>query len=142
MKVFLDTNILLDWILHDRPFKEECEAILSAAKAGVIDVVVTTQSILDAHFTSKKAGIQYEAFERMINHLRSFSTINAIDWIDISWATSHYSGDLEDDAQYASAYNACCDFFITRDKKLMELNNPLNPMTVISPEEFVAGMME
>ena len=142
MKVFIDTNILLDWMLNDRPCKEECEAILSAAKHNFFKLVVTTQSIIDAHYTTRKEGLDYASFEKSVNHLRTFAEISAVDWIDLSWALSHYSGDFEDDAQYASAYNAVCDFFITRDKKVMELNNQFNPMTVISPEDFVSRMME
>ena len=140
MKVFIDTNILLDWILKDRPFKEVSKAILSAAKNNLFTLVVSSQSIIDAHFTARKQGESYASFEKAIKHLRSFAEISAIDWIDLSWAFAHYSGDFEDDAQYASAYNSVCDFFITRDKKLMGLNDKFNPMTVISPEEFVAQM--
>jgi predicted nucleic acid-binding protein len=141
MKVFIDTNILLDWMLQNRPCKEECEAILSAAKNNSFKLVVTTQSIIDANFSARKNGVNHKSFEESVNHLRSFAEITAIDWIDLSWALSHYSGDFEDDMQYASAYNSVCDYFITRDKKLTELNDILNPMTVISPEDFVAQMM-
>lgn len=91
MKAFIDTSILLDWMLQDRPFNEGSKAILSAAKNNMFTLVVSTQSIIDA--------------------------------------------------QYASAYNSVCDFFITRDKKNMGLNEKFNPMIVISPEEFVTQMM-
>lgn len=128
-------------MLQDRPFNEVSKAILSAAKRNVFSLVVSTQSIIDAHYTARKQGICYESIEKAVKHLHTFAEISAIDWIDLSWALSHYSGDFEDDAQYANAYNSVCDFFITRDKKVMELNDKFNPMTVISPEEFVAQMM-
>ena len=41
----------------------------------------------------------------------------------------------------ASAYNAVCDYFITRDKKLLRHNSKLCPMTVISPDDFVSMMI-
>lgn len=141
MKAFIDTNILLDWMLQDRPFNEGSKAILSAAKNNMFTLVVSTQSIIDAQYTAKKQGVSYESFEKAVKYLRTFAEISAIDWIDLSWALAHYSGDFEDDAQYASAYNSVCDYFITRDKKLMGLNEKFNPMIVISPEEFIAQMM-
>ena len=86
-------------------------------------------------------GVDYESFKRYIDQLLLFAEITAIDWLDLSWAMTFHSEDLEDDAQYASAYNAVCDYFITRDKKLKGKNGEFNPMTVISPEDFVAQMM-
>ncbi|MBR4735262.1 MAG: PIN domain-containing protein [Bacteroidales bacterium] len=141
MKVYIDTNILLDWIVCDRPCKEQSEAILSAAKKKNFKLLVSTQSIIDAHYTVKKMGVDYESFKRYIDQLLLFAEITAIDWLDLSWAMTFHSEDLEDDAQYASAYNAVCDYFITRDKKLKGKNGEFNPMTVISPEDFVAQMM-
>lgn len=140
MKAFIDTNILLDWMFQDRPGHENSRAILTAAEENVFTIAVSTQSIIDSHYIARKNGWDYASFEKAMKHLRSFAEISAIDWIDLSWAFAHYSGDFEDDAQYASAYNSVCDFFITRDKKLMGLNDKFNPMTVISPEEFVAQM--
>lgn len=141
MKVFIDTNILLDWIIGGRPLKKESEAILSAAKSKSFKLLVSTQSIIDAHYSARKMGIDYDSFAKYPNQLLLFAEIKAIDWIDLSWAMTYHSEDLEDDAQYASAYNAACDYFITGDKRLLLKNGVYNPMTVISPEDFVAQMM-
>jgi len=139
-KVAIDTNILLDLLIKDRPGNAMAKTIFAAAENGMFKAQITTQSIMDAAYSSRKSGLSFEKFTDILSHLRVFVEIQAIDWIDLSWATAHYSGDFEDDAQYANAYNSVCDFFITRDKKLMELNNKFNPMTVISPENFVAAM--
>lgn len=141
MKVFVDTNIILDWMLDNRPFKDESETILTAAKKGTYKLVVTTQSIIDAQFTTRKNGIKYKEFIEYIEELRTYAEIIGIDQIDMLWAMSHHSGDFEDDMQYASAYNAVCDYFITRNKELLKLNDPYCPMTVITPDDFVGAMM-
>ena len=141
MKIYIDTNVLLDWIIGGRPLKQQSEAILSAAKSKAFKLLVSTQSIIDAHYSARKMGVDYDSFVKYLNHLLLFAEIKAIDWIDLSWAMTNHSEDLEDDAQYASAYNASCDFFITGDKKLLLKNGEYNPMKVISPEDFVAQMM-
>ena len=140
MRVFIDTNILMDWLLEDRPCKQYAKVIITAAEEHQIQLAVSSQSILDAAYITKKSGLPFESFRNSLNYLRSFARIVSIDEVDLMWALAHYSGDFEDDAQYGSAYNSVCDFFITRDKKIMELNDQFNPMTVISPEEFVAKM--
>lgn len=141
MKVFLDTNILMDWYQKDRPGNALAMAIISASGENTYNLVVSTQSIIDSAYSLRKTGVTYEAFADMLSILRSRVRIVGIDEIDLLWAMDHYSGDFEDDMQYASAYNAVCDYFITRDKKLLRHNSKLCPMTVIFPDDFVSMMI-
>ena len=141
MKVFLDTNILMDWYQKDRPGNALAKAVISASGEETYELVVSTQSIIDSAYSLRKTGVEYDAFAEMLRVLRTRVHIVGIDEIDLLWAMDNYTGDFEDDMQYASAYNAVCDFFITRDKKLLQHNSELCPMTVISPEDFVSQMM-
>jgi predicted nucleic acid-binding protein len=141
VRVALDTNVLIDLLLEGRPGKEAAQQIVSAAQSGAIEAQVSTQSIIDAAYTCRKQGANIEAFREAIRKMRTIVKISAIDWIDLAWALAHDSGDFEDDMQYASAYNSVCDYFITRDKALQQLNDPYIPMTVITPKEFVKKML-
>lgn len=142
MKVFLDTNILMDWYQAERPGNALAKTILSAAGKDTYDIILSTQSIVDGSYSLKKLGVSYQEFSDSLRHLRVVARIIGIDELDMLWALEHDSGDFEDNMQYACAYNNVCDYFITRDKRMYERNNPLCPMTVISPEEFVAAMKE
>ena len=139
-KVFIDTNVLLDMLLEERPGNQVAKTLFGAAEAGIIVGYLTTQSIIDAHYTVRKSGMSFDSFKKSIQNLRSFIKILAIDEIDLLWAIGNPTGDFEDDAQYGSAYNGVCDFFITRDNALRKLNSPFCPMTVMTPSEFVAAM--
>ena len=141
MRVFIDTNVLMDWLLEDRPCKKFAQTIITAAEKHCFELIISTQSIIDTSYSSHKTGMPFERISDALRYLYTFARIVGIDSIDCLWAIDHYSGDFEDDMQYASAYNAVCDYFITRDKKLKQLNREYNPMTVISPEDFVAQMM-
>ena len=141
MRVFLDTNVLMDWLLEDRLCNAQAKTIITAAESHSFDLTISAQSLIDAAYSLRKKGLTFESLRKSLDYLNSFAHIVGIDNLDMLWALSHYSGDFEDDMQYASAYNNVCDFFITRDKKLTELNDKFNPMTVISPEDFVAQMM-
>ncbi len=138
-KVFLDTNILLDLFVPQRK-SEAAVLILTAVKQNKIEAFVTTQSLLDAHYISHKSGVEYSDYVRLIKELRQYVNIGEIDILNFDFAIDHHTGDVEDDAQYACAYDACCDYFITRDKDLLAHNSDLNPMTVVSPEDFLEAM--
>jgi predicted nucleic acid-binding protein len=141
VRVFLDTNVLMDWISDERPGNNMAKTIVSAAEDKRLSITVSTQSLIDAAYSFRKSGLSFEKFENYIAYLHKYTRIVGIDEIDLLWAMSHHSGDFEDDMQYASAYNAVCDYFITRDKELIKLNDPYCPMTVITPEDFVGAMM-
>ena len=141
MKVFIDTNILMDWYQKDRPGNTVAKTILSATGEDTYTLVVSTQSIVDSAYSLRKTGVDYEEFSCMLRHLLSIAQIVGIDELDLLWALEHYTGDFEDDMQYASAYNSVCDYLVTRDKKLLRNNSDSCPMRVISPEDFVAAMM-
>ena len=141
VRVFLDTNVLMDWISDERPGNNLAKTIVSAAEDKRILLTVSTQSLIDSAYSFRKSGLSFEKFGDYIAYLRKYAKIIGIDAIDLLWAISHHSGDFEDDMQYASAYNAVCDYFITRDKELLKLNDPYCPMTVITPEDFVGAMM-
>ena len=140
MKVFIDTNVLMDLCLENRPEKPFAEKIFSAARASVFQLCITTQSIIDLAYCARKNGMDYESFKSLLQSLRSFVQILSIDDLDLLWALAHHSGDFEDDTQYASAYSGVCDFFITRDKALFDLNSPFCPLTVISPWDFLSAL--
>ena len=47
MKVFLDTNILLDALETGRERHQEGQAILALAARGLVEAVVSVQSLVD-----------------------------------------------------------------------------------------------
>ena len=47
MKVYLDTNILMDLLFSTRPHHEDAEFIFEMAKQRLIEAFVSTQSIID-----------------------------------------------------------------------------------------------
>ena len=142
MKVALDTNILMDFLFEGRPCHNEAKSVFLGASNGLYDLQITTQSIIDTAYQAKKSGIGFAELKNTLEQIWVYVSIASIDWLDMSWALEHYSGDFEDDMQYASAYSNSCDYFITRDRDLQKLNSPLCPMTVITPQDFVSAMTE
>lgn len=59
MKLFLDTNVLLDILMDSRPSHLESAVILGLGEKGAAQIVITTQSIVDAVyvFTQKEKAL-------------------------------------------------------------------------------------
>ena len=142
MKVFLDTNILMDWYQKDRPGNALAMAIISASGENTYNLVVSTQSIIDSAYSLRKTGVTYEAFADMLGILRSRVRIVGIDEIDLLWAMDHYSGDFEDDVLYARAQARACDAIVTNDRKFRKkYEGKDRRIRFFTPEELLAEML-
>ena len=84
-RVFLDTNVLLDTLLgNTRPAYVASTSILQAAKQGLLEVFITTQSIIDASYVcSRIPGYDDESFNNAIKELLSFANIDHINVFDL-----------------------------------------------------------
>ena len=128
----------MDLLVQDRSSKEVND-ILSAVKAGLLEACVSTQSLLDAYYSTLKYKVPFSTFSAIYKELRKYVNFASVDSLELDWAIDNFSGDLEHDAQFTCAYDNCCDYFITRDRNFLNRPNS-TPMTLISPESFVSQM--
>lgn len=141
-KVFLDTNVLLDVLCPDnRPSSGASRIILQAVYTGLMEAVITTQSILDAAYILSCVNDHFdkEAFGRCIISMMDFMTIDSIHIFDIRDAIFRPGRDLEDDAQAEHAQAEGCDAIITSDRDFRRRNDS-SGILYFSPEEFVELM--
>jgi predicted nucleic acid-binding protein len=140
IKVFLDTNILLDILQGGRAQTENSRIIFQAIWDGKIEAVLSTQSMIDASYLVQKAGMQ-SAFFNTATQCCKHINIGEIDSFHILSACKNYSGDFEDDAQVALAMDSFCDVFVTSDKKLLsrQAGRP-GHQQFLTPEQFVVKM--
>lgn len=142
MKVFLDTNVLLDLLsAAERPSSEASRMIFQAIRSGYLEGVLTTQSIVDANYILSRLGQGFsaEAFSRAVLSLLNFVNISSLDSFDIHAALLHPSGDFEDDVQFAHAEAEGCDVFVTSDQGLLNRTSEIG-MIILPPTQFVARM--
>lgn len=138
IKVFLDTNVLLDVLQQGRPFTASSQVILQAIWDRKIEAVLTTQSVVDSAYITGKEGLQ-QTFFNMVNRCCDYINMDYINTFDIRLACRNYSGDFEDDVLYFRALDACCDVFVTSDVKLRNRYSGKHELLqFMSPEEFVS----
>lgn len=137
IKVMVDTNVLLDYLLPSRKDHECALALFELILAVKIEAAISTQSILDAFYVCRKEKVDREKEVRSTLHTLLHKT-NAgyIDTGAASQALLNEHPDVEDSAQIEFAYAECCDVILSRDKALLARGLP-HPLRSMTPEEFL-----
>lgn len=137
IKIFIDTNILLDFFQEERAGHTIATDLLFLVYQSRVEAAISTQSLLDAAYVCRKhskyvASVFRESVLYMLDHTNS----SYIDTFNLKTALRDANPDIEDSAQISFAYSQCCDIIVTCDKKLLSREVP-RPMKVMTPEDFV-----
>ena len=141
MKAFVDTNILLDYLVYERIHGQDAQIIFEGARQNLYNLVITTQSIIDAAYIVKKAGSSCAETEEFIDWLTLHINMDSIDSHDIREALNSEMPDFEDNAQFAHAESSNCDYLITNDKEMFGRKSSTG-MIIMSSEQFVSLMQQ
>lgn len=133
MKLFLDTNVMLDLLAKREPFFESAARIVSLADKSRVDVYVSALSYATADYFLKKILSPSKSIES----LRKFKTVSNIVSLDefiIERSLNSDFSDFEDALQYNSAVKAGCNYIITRNVKDFKKSE----LPVLTPDDFLA----
>lgn len=113
MKVFLDTNVLID-IADDRDNARLTETILNLGKAGKIQNCVSYLSYANINYI-KRATPREQRYQ-LIRRLRQGIIVLPCDSSQLDIALNHKDvRDFEDLLQYQCALAASCDVIVTNN---------------------------
>ena len=116
MKVFLDTNIILDFYDSDRGHYMPTAVIFDLAVKGKIQLVVCAQSFITAFYILRKVYDKTTLYKSM-RSLFKLCQVSAVDSLIIEKALSREGFDFEDTVQYFSSMAIDVDIILTRDSK-------------------------
>ena len=132
-KVFLDTNILMDYILFRGDEAIAAEFIFDSSMDLKLSLHIAAHSLTNLFYALRKEFSEAER-NTMILNLCALCNTQAITAENIEKAIdSGYTNDLEDALQIQCAVESDCDYFITRDKDLFEKC----PVKTLLPHELV-----
>ena len=121
MKLFLDTNVLIDFILERPLFYQPAAMIISCAAERKIKVCVSALSVVTANFLCvERCKMPLNVYRRKMDFLRNVIEISSIDSSDIYNSYDSNWKDFEDGVQYFSAIRAEVDYLVTRNVKDFE----------------------
>lgn len=136
--LFLDTNILLDYLAQRQPFFTDADKIFELADKGEVNLYGSSLSFSTIFYVLRKLQTQAQLFQTLTDLTQSM-TITGVDEKVVVDALASDFKDLEDAIQYFSAsYSGGIDTIITRNPK--DFPNPKIP--VFTPSEFLASFQK
>lgn len=115
MKIFLDTNILLDFVTERDGVEEACE-ILQLGEDGKINLTTSYLTIANTAYVARKGRTQEELYA-VLSGLTEMIQVLSMDDTQLKQAIDQPVSDFEDMLQYVCAMTHNCDAIITRNKK-------------------------
>lgn len=138
MKVFLDTNILLDALAErsNPVFSKNAETIFALGENGVVDLYMSVLSIPTIAYVlkNKTAGQKRAIIKDLTSIIEPLPTFPE----HIKNMLEQQMTDIEDALQVQSALEGQCDIIITRN--LHDFRDSVIP--AISPDDFLDRVLE
>lgn len=116
MKVFLDTNVILDFYDSSRSHYMPTAIVFDLALKGKIQLSVCAQSFITAFYLLRKVYDKDELY-RSMKSLFYLCQISSVDKQIIESALLREGYDFEDTVQYYSSKTIDADIILTRDNK-------------------------
>jgi len=115
MKVFLDTNVIIDYFDCQREHYLPAAILFDLAMKGKLELVVCAQSFITAFYILGKSYLKEELYTSM-HSLYKLCGVSPVDAAIIEHALTLESVDFEDTVQYLSSTTTGADIIVTRDK--------------------------
>ncbi|MDX1940525.1 MAG: PIN domain-containing protein [Saprospiraceae bacterium] len=131
-KVFVDTNIVLDWIGARAPFYEYARGLFKKAEKKELIVLLSTMSFITIEYILRKEIGKEKALKTLVG-VRTITTVCDNGQKEIDLALLSDFKDFEDAFQYYTAKNNHADVLITRNVK--DFKNAEIP--VMTAEEYL-----
>jgi predicted nucleic acid-binding protein len=133
MKVFLDTNVILDVLAGRKPFVTDARAVLSQVEAGRAEGFIAAHSVTTLFYLLRR-GLGKKTARRVLLDLFRVVRIVSVDEDRIFQALGMEWEEFEDAVQACCAANIEADVLLTRDRDGFRRS----PVPVLSPAEFLA----
>jgi len=135
MKVFLDTNILIDVLARREGFFEAACNVINLGIMGEIALCTTSMAFATTVFVTRKV-LGYTNAITALKSLEDYIAIVPMDALQCHDALHSSMPDFEDMLQYEAAKASGCDTLVTRNKK----HFPKDGIPVLTPTEFLCQL--
>lgn len=133
MRVLIDTNIVLDFLLWREPFLQDAERLFQAINTGQVIGYVTATTLTDIFYISRKQTRRIEQARQAVSETLTVMAICPIDRDVLELAFNSGLADFEDAVQIFSAVAQELDAILTRDAK----GFLSSPVPVLSIQELL-----
>lgn len=132
MRVFVDTNIVIDLICTREPFAKDAVEIFKKGYEKKIELYLSSLTVINTMYVCRKYGYNKDDVVMSLKKLCSFCNITSIGSNEIHKSFANIGSDFEDTVQLQSAVSSGADCIVTRDKTGYDQS----PIQVFEPKEF------
>ena len=133
MVVLIDTNVVVDVLMHREPYVKEAQEILEKCAYGEITGYLAAHSIPNLYYILRKSYSQQER-RKFVKDLCGIFRISELDGKKlVSAAENENFLDFEDGLQEECAVDAVADYIVTRNLRDFSSSR----VSVISPSELL-----
>ena len=133
MRVFVDTNILIDYVCARTGFCEIAERLFVSGLCGEHKLIISDMSYVNTFYIGHQYGYSKESLIGVLQKVESFCETAEMSGQALHAALHSGWKDFEDSMQYHSAIASMAECIVTRNKK--DFSSSLIP--VFSVEELL-----
>jgi predicted nucleic acid-binding protein len=132
VKLLIDTNIILDFLLQREPFFQNADLLFQAIDSGQIVGYVTATTLTDIYYVARRHTGRIEQARQAILETLTAMAICPVDRAVLESAFASGLADFEDAVQIACAVTQQLDAITTRDH-----NFSSSSISVLTVEEVL-----
>ncbi|GAB2704914.1 PIN domain-containing protein [Mucilaginibacter koreensis] len=135
-KIFVDSDVLLDFLLDRTPFADYSEYLLNEAENNRIQLHTSTLIVANIHYIIRKKFGNTEAKSNLKSMLKIIRLLS-LDALHINQGLDSNHTDFEDSIQYYIAKDNNCDLIISRNTKHYKKFN----LPVLTSEQYLRTIL-
>ena len=134
MKLFLDANVLIDFMSERLPPYLEAATIFTLAVEHKCTIAVSSLSMVTSNFICcDRCNMPLSDWKKKVNIMKSFVEVCPVDSEDIFLSCDSDWSDYEDNVQYEVANRYSCDVIVTRNPRDFIKSD----IPVLTPDEVI-----
>jgi predicted nucleic acid-binding protein len=137
MKLFLDTNVVIDFLTRREPFAEEIKDIFQYSVEGKYKLYVSSVTITNTYYIISRLENVTSAKKKIVQLMELVNVLN-VGQTTINKAIDSKFKDFEDGVQSFCAEEAKLKILITRNVKDFKSSN----LIIMTPKEFLISEIE
>lgn len=114
MRILIDTNVIIDYLVDRTPFADHAERVLELCRSGEVNGFLTASAVTDIYYVVRKAAGREKTLEA-IQTLCSVLDIAAVGKSDVLGAMELDMADYEDALAAQCAGRIKADCIVTRN---------------------------
>lgn len=130
-KVFLDTNVILDFVTQRDGYEYACD-IFQAGEDQKASLCVSFLTMANTAYVARKGRTQDELYGVMAGLSEIVDTLTMDDY-QLKYALNIRANDFEDVLQYSCARHHQCDLIVTNNVKHFKFSE----IDVLTPKDFL-----